>query len=462
MGKITPTPSMERETNRIRRHPLRRWLITFAAIFATTALIYLVSAALPLARPKGLYSMIGVQTVLPILLLSALVAAVLSTVVTALIAYFAGMRRWGYGLVLFLSGFLGFVAFFAGYDSPWFGDRAAARKALSAKLPMYEAMTEHRTRLLPGIEAGDLTSMQAALNTDDPTLTPAQLVCLVRTEVIEARTGSSPPVSEQRYRFLDTVADAAWRIEDSTEGQQAIGLLAIDAALRHGAAVDLQRWLERGVQVHGIHWRRAVSDLTQPAGLCRTVEHWPLNLALNLHDGADKIALLLEHGARPVSALPGEHLFEIAPLSAHTVAMLAKRGLPPNLNGPEGSAGAPLSIAIRMAERRCEGGCMGVFAFTDEEIVQYVEVLLEAGAEPDQATWDGRDAWATLLDVRQKLIARQQSQINAARARGIVLPTDPAQQDPIRTDLLRRIEQILRDAPRSTPSAAIPPSGSSD
>ncbi|VFR56716.1 hypothetical protein BRI6_4763 [plant metagenome] len=371
----------------------------------------------------------------------------------------APTRIWA---VLLVTACLGFVAFFAGYDSPWFGDRAAARRAFAANLPMYEAMARHRARLRPAIERGDLPSLQAALDAGDPTLTPAQLVCLVRTEVIEGRTGTPPPVSERRYRFLDAVANAAWRSEDNVNGRQTIGLLAVDAALRHGPAADLRRWLERGVQVQGIHWGRDVSELTEPAGQCSTVVYWPLNLLqYNQHNPSDKLALLIEHGVQPDSLMPGRSLFEIAPLSAETVAALAKLGFRPYPGGPERNVGAPLALAIRMAERRCEGDCANVFAFGDDEIVRYMEVLRDAGAEPDQRAWDGRDAWATLFDVRQRLTARQQSDIHTARDCGIVLEPGSAQPDSTRTDLLRRIEQVLRDPPRNSQSSTNPATTSS-
>lgn len=460
--QIPPPPGIGQDTHRTHSRRWRRWMMTVAAVIATTTLVYLISAVLPLARPKGMYSLIGVQMMPPLLLLCAMLGAVLSTFIVAIAAYGAGVRRLGYGLVLLVTACLGFVAFFAGYDSPWFGDRAAARRTFAANLPMYEAMARHRARLRPAIERGDLPSLQAALDAGDPTLTPAQLVCLVRTEVIEGRTGTPPPVSERRYRFLDAVANAAWRSEDDVNGRQTIGLLAVDAALRHGPAADLRRWLERGVQVQGIHWGRDVSELTEPAGQCSTVVYWPLNLLqYNQHNPSDKLALLIEHGVQPDSLMPGRSLFEIAPLSAETVATLAKLGFRPYPGGPERNVGAPLALAIRMAERRCEGDCANVFAFGDDEIVRYMEVLRDAGAEPDQRAWDGRDAWATLFDVRQRLTARQQSDIHTARDCGIVLEPGSAQPDSTRTDLLRRIEQVLRDPPRNSQSSTNPATTSS-
>ncbi|WP_153855393.1 hypothetical protein [Stenotrophomonas sp. MH181796] len=256
----------------------RRWMLTVAALLGVALLMYLVGALVPLARPSGMYAGMGVMMLLPILLLCAALAAVLGATLVAAVAWWVGVRRIGLGLVLLLAAGVSAVSFFAGCDSAWFDPSAMSRQELAAMNAKLEAMSAHRARLQPAIAQGDLPALQAALDANDPTLAPAQLLCLVRTDVIEGHGHEGlPTVSEERYRFLQGVAEAAWNKATREDGRRAIGLLAIDSALRHGTARDVERWLERGVDPRDVDWARDVSAQTEPAGLCSTYERWPLS-----------------------------------------------------------------------------------------------------------------------------------------------------------------------------------------
>lgn len=112
------TPSPDPATTPSQGRALRRWMLTLAALFGVTLLIYLVSALLPLARPGGIYGGMGVMMMLPILLACAALAALLGSSVVAAIAWWAGVRRIGFVLVMLIAACLSAVSFIAGYDSP--------------------------------------------------------------------------------------------------------------------------------------------------------------------------------------------------------------------------------------------------------------------------------------------------------------------------------------------------------
>ncbi len=300
MSTASPDPA----ARPAKRGALPRGSLVLGALLGAAVLVYLVSALLPLARPQGLYAGMGAMMMLPILLLCAALAAFVGGAVVAAVAWWAGLRRSGLILVVLVAAFICAASFFAGFDSPLFDPLAISRHELTAMEAEREAMSAHRERLQPAIEQGNLPAMQAALSTDDPTLTPAQLLCLVRRDVIEGRGGESlPTVSEQRYRFLQDVAVAAWNKADTPQGRRAIGLLAMDASLRHGTTRDVAQWLERGVDPRNPDWARDVSAQTEPAGRCATFVRWPLStLEHNEHDADGKRDLLFKIGVEAIPA----------------------------------------------------------------------------------------------------------------------------------------------------------------
>ncbi len=294
MSTVTPDPDARAKQS----GALRRWLLALGALLGVAMLVYLASALLPLARPRGLYAGMGVMMMLPILLLCVALAACLGAAAVAAIAWWVGLRRFGLVFVALLAALFSAASFIAGFDSPLFDPLAMSRQELTAREAALETMNAHRARLQPAIEQDDLSSLQAALAANDPTLTPAQLLCLVRTDVIEGHRGEGlPPVSAERYRFLQAVADAAWNREVAPQGRRAIGLLAIDASLRHGTAEDVEQWLKRGVDPRNVLWDRYVSAQTDPAGMCRTFVRWPLSAAdLSERDLERKRDLLFKFG----------------------------------------------------------------------------------------------------------------------------------------------------------------------
>lgn len=300
MSTASPDPA----ARAAQRGALRRWCLALGALIGVAMLTYLISAILPLARPRGHYAGMGVMMMLPILLLCAAMAAFVGGAVVAVIAWWAGLRRFGLILVVLAAAFINVASFLAGFASPLFDPLAMSRHELTAMDAEREAMSAHRERLQPGIEQDDLPAMQAALSANDPTLTPAQLFCLVRSDVIEGRDGQGlPPVSEERYRFLQAVALAAWNKADTPQGRRAIGLLAIDASLRHGTTEDVEQWLERGVDPRKPYWARDVSAQTEPAGICATFVRWPLStLEHNEHDADGKRDLLFKIGVEAIPA----------------------------------------------------------------------------------------------------------------------------------------------------------------
>ncbi|PSM15609.1 MULTISPECIES: hypothetical protein [Stenotrophomonas] len=240
---------------------------------------------------------------LPILLLCAVVAVLLGATVTAAVAMRAGVRRFGLILVLLSGACLNVVSFFAGYDSPLFDPLAVSSEELAAQEAKFEAMAAHRARLEPAIEQDDPAPLLAALEENAPTLSPAKLLCLVRTNVIEGKGSEGlPAVSEARHQFLQAVAEAAWSKALPGTERRAIGLLALDAALRHGTSQDVEKWLDRGVDPRNVDWARQVTAFTEPAGMCRTFERWPLStLEYNERDPDRKRDLLLKHGVNALA-----------------------------------------------------------------------------------------------------------------------------------------------------------------
>ncbi|MFJ1301692.1 hypothetical protein ACILG0_17140 [Pseudomonadota bacterium AL_CKDN230030165-1A_HGKHYDSX7] len=405
---------------------------------------------LPIARPAGVYAGIGVMMMLPILLLAAGVGMVASAVVTGMIARRTGLGRWSTLVACVMSACLSFAAAFYGFDSPWTQPRPSFDiEAMEARSAERAHIAERSGPLLAAIDRRDLEPLRAALDAGDAALTPPRLMCIafMHMRTTYGRAGTYPS-QDGGQAYLHALAELAWQADTTEAGRRAIGLLAIDGALRDGRASELQHWLERGVSVSRVYWPRDVDEQTEPVDRCIAPRHWPFELiSHSRYDTAEKITLLLKHGFVPDDDM-GASLLAMAPLPAATVQAL----IATDMRADAVASNAPLTTAIWMATEVDESGEGRSFRYDDATLIEYIDALIAAGAHPHDPPRYERNAWQVLGEARARLQSLQEQATASAQApqtqqAGTTTRTWPEGLDLTRTTLMQRIEQSLRAAP---------------
>jgi len=102
-------------------------------------------------------------------------------------------------------------------------------------------LSQRKQVLEPAFAAMEAQPLRDALAEESQALTPARLVCMMEQRRGEPNRPSLGAASYQRY--FEQAADLAWKASEDAAQRMAIGMLAVDAALRHGSAATLAHWL---------------------------------------------------------------------------------------------------------------------------------------------------------------------------------------------------------------------------